>query len=628
MKRVEGVTRTVRELLEKRKYAIDFYQRDYKWTLKEVDELVSDLTERFLDDYRPEHPRSQVEKYGHYFLGSIILSSKEEGTFIVDGQQRLTTLTLLLVHLHNLQQAQPDQVAVVPVDNLIYSERYGSKSFNIRVQTGLDDNTLDERYPVMNALFQEQDFDTAGKPESVQNIYARYRDIQELFPEALTDAALPYFVDWLTENVHLVEITASTNEDAYSIFETMNDRGLRLTPTDMLKGYLLANIQDGKQRARANTLWRSRIEELNRSKEGDSKEADADAIKTWLRSQHAQTIRERKAGAKAQDFDKIGTEFHRWVREHEDDLGLKHSDDFLRFIEQDFDFYTRQYLLLQKASREIVSGLEHVLYNARQRFTQQYLLLLAPLKPDDKPETILLKQRLVARYIDIMLTRRIWNFRAIDYSTLQYNVFQTIKAIRGLNAPELAQKLHDLLKEQEAEGTTFASNDRLRIHTQNRYAIHRTLARITDYVGMQSGDQSRYLEYVREGKNSYEVEHIWANHWEDHQDEFDHEADFAEHRNRIGGLLLLPKSFNASYGDKDYEEKVEHYNTQNLLARSLHPLAYQNNPGFVKFREQTGLPFNALEHFKKKDIEGRTALYQQLAERIWNPDDLLSEVQA
>lgn len=624
MKRVEGVTRSVRELLEKKKYAIDFYQRDYKWGTKEVDELITDLTERFLDDYQPTHPRSQVEKYGHYFLGSVILSSKDSGTFIVDGQQRLTTLTLLLVHLHNLQV---NRDVKVPVGNLIYSERFGNKSFNIRVQMSLDDTTKDERYPVMNALFNETNFDASGQPESVQNIAARYRDIVELFPENLSGDALPYFIDWLTENVHLVEITASNDEDAYSIFETMNDRGLRLTPTDMLKGYLLANITDPKQRADANTLWRTRIEELNRSSQDDNKEADADAIKTWLRSQYAQNIRERKVAAKPQDFDKIGTEFHRWIKDNDDTLGLRHSDDFRRFIERDFNFYTQQYLTLQKAARELVPGLEHVLYNARHRFTQQFMLLLAPLTPDDSADTIRLKQRLVARYIDILLTRRIWNFRAIDYSTLQYNVFITIKAIRGLAPEPLAQTLHTLLKQQAEEGTTFDS-DRLRLHTQNRHAIHRTLARITDYIGTQSGDQPRYLEYVRDGKNSFEVEHIWANHFDQHTDEFDHEVDFSEHRNRIGGLVLLPKSFNASYGDKTYEEKLPHYFKHNLLVASLHEKSYENNPGFLSFRSRSGLPFRHMPSFKKKDIEERTALYQQLAALIWNPDDLLAEVKA
>ncbi len=66
-----------------------------------------------------------------------------------------------------------------------------------------------------------------------------------------------YFIDWLLENVHLVEITAYSDDDAYTIFETMNDRGLSLSPTDMLKGYLLANI-DPAARASTNNRWRDR----------------------------------------------------------------------------------------------------------------------------------------------------------------------------------------------------------------------------------------------------------------------------------------------------------------------------------------------------------------------------------
>ena len=134
------------------------------------------------------------------------------------------------------------------------------------------------------------------------------------------------------------------------------------------------------------------------------------------------------------------------------------------------------------------------------------------------------------------------------------------------------------------------------------------------------------LGELSEGKTRYEVEHIWADHPERHSAEFSHPADFAEHRNRIGGLLLLPKSFNASYGDLTYVDKLPHYNTQNLLARSLHPQCYDHNPGFLRFREQSGLPFAALPEFNKVDLEGRSQLYRQIAERIWNPADLLKGV--
>ena len=70
--------------------------------------------------------------------------------------------------------------------------------------------------------------------------------------------ALPCFLDWLTDKVMLVEITAFSDHDAYTIFETMNDRGLPLTPTDMLKGYLLNNITDDESRSQASEAWKTR----------------------------------------------------------------------------------------------------------------------------------------------------------------------------------------------------------------------------------------------------------------------------------------------------------------------------------------------------------------------------------
>ena len=472
---------------------------------------------------------------------------------------------------------------------------------------------VDERTPAMNALYEGggENFNATDRPESVQNLVQRYRDLEACFPEELRGAALPFFIDWLLENVHLVEITAYSDDDAYTIFETMNDRGLSLSPTDMLKGYLLANIDETK-RTNANTRWRGRIRELNDA----GKEVESDCFKAWLRSQHATKIRERKKGARPEDFDRIGTEFHRWLRDAADIVGLKQSNDFYRFIDRDFDFYSRQYLRLIEAAQQPVPGLEHVLYNAQHGFTLQYMLLLAPLRPDDSEPVAVRKIRLVAQYLDILLTWRLWNFRTIAYSTMQYAMFVVMRDIRGLAPDALAQKLHEFLGKEDE---TFASNDRLRMHQQNRYPLHRILARLTDYVETQSGQPSRYLDYVSEGKTRYEVEHIWADHPEHHTAEFKHPADFADHRNRIGGLLLLPKSFNASYGDLSYADKLPHYNTQNLLARSLHPLCYEHNPGFLRFKEQSGLPFVAYAEFNKADIESRVDHAQPCQSRASNP---------
>jgi len=606
MREIRGDAQSIRSLLSGSKFSIDYYQREYRWQTKQVTELINDLSDKFLESHDPSNDRSAVDAYNHYFLGSIIISDKDGQKYIIDGQQRLTTLTLMLIHLYQQldDESQKGQLA-----DLIFSQKYGRRSFNLNVP---------ERDAVMDALFTGGLFDESDQPESVINILLRYQDIQDHFPQDLQGEALPYFADWLIENVHLVEITAYSDADAYTIFETMNDRGLSLTPTDMLKGYLLANIVDSSQRNQSSIVWRKHVSALQEI----GKEEESDAIKGWLRSQHANSIRERKRGAKPKDFDLIGTEFHRWVRDNEEALGLQNSTGFIQFIGEDFAFYAQLYKMIRTASQELTSELEEIYYNAQSNFTLQYPVLMAPVNKTDSDAEVKMKLKLVSKYLDILITRRLWNFRSISYSALQYSMFLVMKKIRGVSIPQLASILKMFLDEEKE---VFRSNERFQLHGMNGKHIHRILARFTDFVEVKSKQPSRYTEYIKRGVHGYEIEHIWADHSERHLDEFGHPADFAEYRNRIGGLLLLPKRFNASYGDLEYIKKREHYFGQNLLAQSLHEKAYEHNPGFVRFVSETGLPFSAHEVFKKDDLDARQELYMQLAEKIWNPEDLLVE---
>lgn len=600
---IDGKGRSVRELLGNRKYSIDYYQRDYKWQKKQLTELIDDLSGRFLANHEPGNDRGAVAEYGHYFLGSVIISDKDGQKFIVDGQQRLTTLTLLLIFIrHRLEDDDHRR----QLGDLICSVAYGKKSFNLDVP---------ERTPVMEALYEGSSPNGGDNRESLVNIEARYSDLEECFPEELSGDTLPYFADWLMENVQLVEITAYSDSDAYAIFETMNDRGLSLTPADMLKGYLLAQINDADRRERATQVWKERVRALADL----GKDEDADGIKAWLRSQHAESIRERKRGAQAQDFDLIGTEFHRWVRDHRERLGLSSASAFQRFIERDFSSYGRLYERLRGAASTRSEELDRVFYNAQHNFTLQYTVMMAPVTLDDDPATVTRKLRVVSTYLDIFITRRLWNFKAIDYSAMQYAMFTTLRDIRGLGVDALVERLDEKLRAVEG----FGENPGFRLHGMNGPAVHRILARLTDYVEVQSGGKSRYEEYAtRSGKLAYEIEHIWADHPERHEDEFGHQTEFSEYRNRIGGLLLLPKQINASLGDMHYEQKLERYDSGNLLARSLNENAYRNNPGFVTFVKESGLDFRPHEGFKRDDLDRRQALYAALAERVWSVERL------
>ena len=608
MREISGQARTVRELLKDQRYSVDYYQREYRWQLKQVMALLDDLVNQFFEYYSPSDERSDVQKYGHYFLGSIVLSKHQNETYIVDGQQRLTTLTLLLIMLNNRQGDRPDKVKL---DDMIYSEKYGKKNFNIAVA---------ERIPFMESIFKNEIPDTSNASESAQTIVARYQDIDELFSEEITDEALPFFCDWLIDNVNLVEITASSDEDAYTIFETMNDRGLSLTPLDMLKGYLLSKVSDTDKRTQAAKVWRDSTETLRRI----GKEEDSDAIKSWLRSQFANTVRERKKGAENADFERIGSEFHRWVNENSGMLGLKASEDYFQFIFRDMRFYTAQYERIKKASESYTQGLEALYHVACFNFTLQYPLMMATLSPEDSQEMVDQKLNLVCKFLDILLARRAVNYLSMTFASMSYAMFLVMREIRQKSVSELRIILSEKLAEQDctfdgSKDMTRAGFETFGLNMWSKRYIKVFLARMTDYLEVQSNQASLFASYMAEGKGRFEVEHIWANHFERHTNEFSNPAEFAEMRNRIGDLLLLPKTFNASYGDLPYKDKLPHYFGQNLLAKSLHQNSYTLHPRFRDFCERTGIQFKAHESFLKADIEERQRVYRKLADEIWNP---------
>ncbi|MDP2728872.1 MAG: DUF262 domain-containing protein [Dehalococcoidales bacterium] len=619
MNKIDARSKTIRELLEKTKYSIDFYQREFKWKKEHVTALFDDLEAKFRSEYEEGHDPRKVQEYPHYFLGPIIISRKNNTNSIVDGQQRLTTLTLLLIYLNNLQaelQKSDPTLRQVEIKSLIFSEKFGAKSFNIDV---------DERASCMEALFINSQFDPEGITESVHNILDRFNDIVQLFPEPLKNHTLPFFIDWLIECVDLVEIVAYSDDDAYAIFETMNDRGLRLSSAEMLKGYLLANVEDDSQKQKANDLWRRRSFEFLQLADGDEKEAE-EFFKTWLRSQYADSIRERKKDAKNEDWESLGTRYHKWVRDEHKKLKLVNPKDFSEFILRDFDYYSNIYMKIWKSALDITPGLEYIYYNSENNFTLQDVLIFASISPDDDTATVDKKIRLVAGYIDIFIARRIVNFRTLSYSSIVYTMFNLMKEIRHKPVKELAQLLKTKVANMEE---SFAGVKDFYVHQQNRGYVHILLARITHHIAQKCGIDSNILIYLdRTVKHPFQVEHIWANDYEQHKSEFRNEYEFSEFRNRFGGLILLPDDFNKSYGKKKYIEKLDAYLGQNVLAKTLHPEWYKNNPSFLQYKTQSSLPFKAYPtEFTKASLNERQELYRLICEEIWSPSRFDLEIQ-
>ena len=604
MKKIEGSPKSLKQLLQNTKYSIHYYQREYMWQRKHIEELIDDLTSEFLDYYVPGDDRKDVQDYGAYFMGSIVLAGRENA--IIDGQQRFSSLTLLLMYLNNRLRSLGQNYSMI--EQMIFSEAYGTKSFNINVE---------DRAACMNAIFNDQPFDTTNVGESVKNLYGRYTDIIDVFPnDDITDNMLLHFCDWLAEKVFFIEIVATTEQDAHKVFVTMNDRGLSLTSTEMLKGYLLSEIKDDSKREKLNNIWKDKVLSLKK----DDDKGDETFIKAWLRAQYAETIRDTKAGSVNQDFDIIGGSFHKWVRDERDKLGLSKTDDFELFIMK-FSKFADVYRKIREAENTFAEETKYIYYNAQVNFTLQPQLLLAPICYEDTWPVIIEKMNLVARFIDLLITARVTNYRSVDYSTIKNYVFNVTKNIRRCSIDELKARL-----KAQSDNLAYdpaAALPELRLNSFTKKYIKNMLARITGYIEEQTGVASNYCNYMNtQTKNPFEIEHIITDHYEWFTSEYSDQEEFRRWRNSFGALLLLHKSINASLNDSKYDYKLSKYcsNEGNIYTESLGDQAYQNNPKFKKFIADNGLDFKPYAQFGKAEITERIQLLVQLVNLVWNAE--------
>lgn len=587
--RIIGRTSNVRQLFTGRRYTIDTYQREYSWETKHVEDLVTDLSQRFLAAWDAMHERRDVRYYPAYFLGPIIVTA-DERINLIDGQQRLTTLTLLLIFLGRLQEGRDD--AVADIGPLVYSQLYGEEAFTLDIA---------DRRRGMNAILHGQELDPRKASPSERTLVARYRDIEDTFPEALRGEALPFFIDWLLGRVVVVEVITSDAAAGQAIFETMNDRGQRLTSLDMLKSHLVA--QSRRYAGEVHDAWRAQLVPLT----DVDPDGPGDLVKYWLRARYARD---------AADDDAITTAMHQWVRRHGKIMGLHRPADYRDFACVELPTAAGWYRRLLDAAGHLTRGLEPVYYNAYNKVPWQFPLILSALRTGDDEAEFLAKARLVAGFLDVFVARSMMSYQDYRQAPVGRRILELARVLRRLDRAAMAARLRvelDALAPDLGDAGSFGLRQRNRSHV--RYL----LARISSWVDQQCGVDHDFCWYaVGPTGPAHEIEHVLADRRG--EDTGLTAKEFAELRNRFGALVLLPKATNAGFGALPYQRKLPLYAGQNLLARSLHPICYERNPAFVGFVVESGLPFQPYpDGFDETAVVQRQQLYRRMAARIWDP---------
>jgi hypothetical protein len=210
---------------------------------------------------------------------------------------------------------------------------------------------------------------------------------------------------------------------------------------------------------------------------------------------------------------------------------------------------------------------------------------------------------------------------------MYFQMFGLAKELRNKSTVEIKEILSAKISELQE---SFDGIDSWSLNMGNKPNIYYILARITAFledekVTSDSPDSwpSWGTYFARNLSDPWEVEHIWANHFERHTAEFTSDSSFQEARSRFGALLLLPKSVNASLNDLEVQAKVSVYLKQNALARLTHQEALRNEPNLRKKIELLPIQNEPIQgEMDEIQITKRMAFYKTLCEEIWNPSTL------
>lgn len=225
-------------------FTIPLYQRPYAWTIEQAGELLEDLITSLGDG------KEQIDDLNPYFLGSIVLIKEnvdKPDAQVVDGQQRLTTLTILLATLREL----------VPIEhaneltNFLYQKGSLLSCTSNRYRLTLrerDAQFLKDYIHDEGGINKLQQLNSAKLPDSQKNIKENallfFQRLQEF-----TEFQRIRLAQFIINRCFLVVVSTPDLGSAYRIFSVLNDRGLDLSLTDILKAEIIGKLPDYQQEA-------------------------------------------------------------------------------------------------------------------------------------------------------------------------------------------------------------------------------------------------------------------------------------------------------------------------------------------------------------------------------------------
>jgi hypothetical protein len=497
-------------------YSVPRFQRDYSWTEEEWDDLWRDI----------ENTLAAEAGAAHY-MGYLVLQSKDSKNFdIIDGQQRLTTLSIMvlavLANLKKLVEARVDSENNQKRIDQLRSSFIGyldpvtliAKS---KLNLNRNNNTLYQNYLVPLL------------PLPRRNLKATEHQMRKAFEwfdlkigQAFkTGEALAKFIDQVSDKIFVTVINVTDELNAYKVFETLNARGVKLSSTDLLKNYLFSVVhsqsQDERELHELENRWELLVSKLGA-------ESFPDFLRTFWNSRY-KFLRHAELFKRIRDVIKDREMVFKLMREMEADV-----DPFVALARPEDELWTPD-------QRPHV--LELRMFNVRQ----VYPMLLAGYRKFSAEEfTRLLKAASVVSFRYNVIGNNPTNEQERIYNTVAEKMSATPASVS-----EVINELRPLYPPDDQFRYAFAEKQLKTTQSRNK--------KIVRYILFKIEKQHSGNDYDFDSER-YGIEHILP---ENPDISWTHISDQDQLIYRIGNLTILNSNQNREIGNGSFEMKRAAY---------------------------------------------------------------------
>lgn len=525
-------------------YVVPDYQREYVWEAeKHVKQLLVDVYEAYTADRNKE-----------YFIGTtVVFSDKGNTCELIDGQQRTTTLFLMLCAFRNIYKELG--LPTKAMDNLISQPTYDHNGdevnkYHLELQYEASSN-------ILVSLAEQKEY-TGGKTLSTKRIEAAYQSIVSFIKENTErdNDELKRFFMYFLRNLKFIQISTPDINDALKIFETINERGAGLNPMDLLKNLIFRQIERS-QFDRLKDRWQQLVSMLENEKEKPLR---------FLRYFIMANYPSLKNSARGDENTVREDEIYDWLTDNADKCD---------YVRNPFKFVD---LLLENATCYInfakgkdkngnrTPYLDNIIRLGGGAFRQHLIVLLTARNLPD--ETFLYLAKNLENYLFYALFTKVqskifeklfgkWNLTLTNVR----NHEQMVDFVEGQIKPEIEK----LAAEYKARFIMFKQGD------LQQYRLKYILAKLSQYVDMAHSGVKEVPLLDNYFKSGTEIEHILPQTPQEDLKEL--YPNYEELLPMLGNLTLLEQPMNGAIQNSKYELKLPVYATSKIyLTSSLHHL--------------------------------------------------------